>query len=71
MVKCRYCGKDFRTAHNLENHQFLSHRDRARVTWEGDEEPAAKPAETKARKPAPPPPPPPDEDEDEDFWGGD
>ena len=69
MPKCNYCGKDFRTDHNLENHKFLSHRDRARVTWAGEEQ-------TQSEKPAPSPKPAPEPEaekynDDDDFWGTD
>ena len=71
MATCKYCGKVFRTDHNLENHQLLSHRDKATVTWTDDGETAP----ARAAKKQPPPPPPDDnddeEDNDEDFWGTD
>ena len=69
MATCKYCGKVFRTDHNLENHQLLSHRDKATGTDDGEAAPARA-----AKKQAPPPPPEDnddDEDNDEDFWGTD
>ena len=69
MATCKFCGKVFRTDHNLENHQLLSHRDKAQVTWTDDAAPAPTPKKAPAK--ADPEPVDHDDDEEDDFWGTD